>query len=345
MNIVIVVLTVLCAALGTLGIYCCLIAGGKEIEKENFKKSQNKVLKELKEKKDSFDKEITQEHLIKREELRVALEQLTNDYNKEKENFQQKSDELVQDYRRRRQQIEIMDREAAQRRNQEQAEQISEETKHFQNQLNSLEADYKVKKDALDKDFLAFSEQISIQKEALSNEIQRYEEKQKEIIARFKLDEERKQQVDFYRVQLNEIERADIEKLKTLALTFSKQEVIYKLIYDVYYKARIEEMFKRVLGDSKDDGGIYKITNITNQKVYIGKTSASFLSRWRTHAKRGCNIERIKGQLYDAMWNEGLENFMWEIVEVCPKEEQTEKEKYWTKYYHSDEYGYNQRVG
>lgn len=345
MNTILVILIILTAALGTLGIYCCLIAGGKGIEKENFKKSQEKVLKELRKKEDSFNKEITQEHLIKREELRVALEQLTNDYNKEKENFQQKSNELAQDYQRRRQEIEMMDREAAQRRNQEQVKQISEEAKHLQNQLDSLKADYKVKKDALDKDFLAFSEQISTQKETLNDEIQKYEEKQKEIIARFKLDEERKQQVDFYRVQLNDIEKADIEKLKTLALTFSKQEVIYKLIYDVYYKTRIEEMFKRVLGDSKDEGGIYKITNIANQKVYIGKTSASFLSRWRTHAKRGCNIERIKGQLYDAMWNEGLENFTWEIVEICPKEEQTEKEKYWTKYYHSDEYGYNQRVG
>jgi hypothetical protein len=87
MNVILIVLIVLSAVLGTLGIYCCLIAGGKGIEKENFRKSQEKVLKELKEKKDSFDKEITQEHLIKREELRTALEQLTNDYNKKKENF------------------------------------------------------------------------------------------------------------------------------------------------------------------------------------------------------------------------------------------------------------------
>lgn len=54
--------------------------------------------------------------------------------------------------------------------------------------------------------------------------------------------------MNFYRIKINEIEKSDIEKLKTLALTFSKQEVIYKLIYDVYYKTRIEEMFKRVLG-------------------------------------------------------------------------------------------------
>jgi hypothetical protein len=45
------------------------------------------------------------------------------------------------------------------------------------------------------------------------------------------------------------------------------------------------------------------------------------------------------------MFDEGLENFTWEIVEVCPKEEQTEKEKYWIEFYHSDQYGYNIRKG
>lgn len=343
--IITILLIVFCFLLGAVAMYYCLTARSHGVEKKEFQKSQSKVLKGLKEKKDSFDKELTQEQLIKQEELRRSLEQLNLSYRKEKQNFQQKTEELTQDYLRRRQEIEELDRAAAQRRSQEQSEQISKETRKFQGELNNLKADYKVKRLELDKDFLAFSEQMSKQKEILNEEIQEYENKQKQIIARFKLDEERKQQTDFYRIKINEVEKSDIEKLKTLALTFSKQEVIYKLIYDVYYKTRIEEMFKRVLGQNKDSGGIYKITNIKNQKVYIGKTSASFLSRWRTHAKRGCNIERIKGQLYDAMWNEGLENFTWEIIEICPKDEQTAKEKYWTKFYHSDEYGYNQRVG
>jgi hypothetical protein len=49
-----------------------------------------------------------------------------------------------------------------------------------------------------------------------------------------------------------------------LALNFSKPNVIYKLLYEVYYKAKIEELFKRVLGDKATKGGIYKITNISN---------------------------------------------------------------------------------
>jgi group I intron endonuclease len=106
----------------------------------------------------------------------------------------------------------------------------------------------------------------------------------------------------------------------------------------------MEELFKRVLGNDRDKGGIYKITNIKNQKVYIGKTT-KFIDRWRTHAKRGCGIERIKGQLYDAMFEDGLENYTWEIVEVCDKDKQTSLEKYWILFYKSDQWGYNMKVG
>jgi hypothetical protein len=44
----------------------------------------------------------------------------------------------------------------------------------------------------LEKSFFQFSEQISLKRETLIKEINSYEERQKEIIARFKLDEERK---------------------------------------------------------------------------------------------------------------------------------------------------------
>lgn len=99
--------------------------------------------------------------------------------------------------------------------------------------------------------------------------------------------------------------------------------MLCKIAYEVYIKAKTEELFKRVLGENKDNGGIYKITNINNGKAYVGKT-VKFLDRWRTHAKRGCGLEPISGQIYDAMFEEGIENFTWEILEICPKEKQTE---------------------
>lgn len=45
------------------------------------------------------------------------------------------------------------------------------------------------------------------------------------------------------------------------------------------------------------------------------------------------------------MFNEGIENFTWEIIEICSKEEQTEREKFWIKTLQTDSYGYNMKVG
>ena len=106
----------------------------------------------------------------------------------------------------------------------------------------------------------------------------------------------------------------------------------------------MEALFKRVLGENATRGGIYKITNINNEKVYIGRTT-KFIERLRTHSKRGCGIETIKGLFYEAMIKEGLENFTFEVVEVCDKELQPAREKYWIKFYRSDEWGYNQNKG
>lgn len=162
--------------------------------------------------------------------------------------------------------------------------------------------------------------------------MEKEKQKQKEIIEQYRKAEEVSKNRDFYRIKLSEIEKEDIKKLKNLSISFSKPEVLLKLIYETYYKAKLEELFKRVLGDNKDKAGIYKITNINNNKVYIGKTT-SLVSRWRIHAKRGTGIERIGGLLYDAMYEEGLENFTWEVILICSKDELSQKEKEMIDFY------------
>lgn len=151
-------------------------------------------------------------------------------------------------------------------------------------------------------------------------------------------------QRDFYRIKITDEAAQDIRKLKSLAMNFNNPNAIYKLIWEVYYKSLMENLFKKVLSDNAKCGGIYKITNINNEKVYVGRTT-SFIERLRTHSKRGCGIDRIKGLLYDAMFDEGLENFTFEIIEVCSKDEQPQREKYWISFYKSNEYGYNMNVG
>lgn len=90
---------------------------------------------------------------------------------------------------------------------------------------------------------------------------------------------------------------------------------------------------------------IYKITNILNDKIYIGKTNSTIEQRWKQHCsdrKRTCCEKR---PLYDAMNKYGIENFTIEEVEQCSPEEASEREKYWIEYYGSFKNGYNATSG
>ena len=192
------------------------------------------------------------------------------------------------------------------------------------------------------------TEEISLYEErskAAQEKMEEIERQKLAVIEKFRADEELREQRDFYHITIEDSIKEDIRKLKQLGSTLSRPAALYKFIYEVYYKAKLEELFSRVLGENKANGGIYKITNINNEKCYIGKTT-NFLTRWRTHSKRGLKAEEASmNQLYLFMWEEGIENFSFEIVEVCDKDKQTEREKYWTEFYKSNYYGYNMKVG
>ena len=94
---------------------------------------------------------------------------------------------------------------------------------------------------------------------------------------------------------------------------------------------------------------IYKITNKKNGKVYIGQ-SIDIEKRWYKHKNAYKHEQNQNWLIYKAFIKYGLENFNFEIVEECSKEDLDKKEKYWIKKYHS--YindpkckGYNMTIG
>lgn len=90
--------------------------------------------------------------------------------------------------------------------------------------------------------------------------------------------------------------------------------------------------------------GIYKITNLINNKVYIGQ-SVDIEERWKHHRSNINTTDTKKRNLYiyQAMRKYGIENFEFSILEECDKSLLNEKEEYWIEYYHSHnkEFGYN----
>jgi len=89
---------------------------------------------------------------------------------------------------------------------------------------------------------------------------------------------------------------------------------------------------------------IYKITNLKNNKIYIGKT-INIKKRWERHqylASTG-----TKRHLYNAMRYYGVENFTIDVVETCLDEMADDRERFWiekTKSY-KKEIGYNKSRG
>jgi len=97
--------------------------------------------------------------------------------------------------------------------------------------------------------------------------------------------------------------------------------------------------------------GIYKVTNKTNNKVYIGQ-SVNIYSRWNHHKSCCFNkkCHEYHSPFYRALRKYGVENFTFEIIEQCEIDELDDKEIYYIKEYNSfihfeNSNGYNNSIG
>lgn len=88
---------------------------------------------------------------------------------------------------------------------------------------------------------------------------------------------------------------------------------------------------------------IYKITNMLNTKVYVGKTERDIETRWKEHLRHVNTYPDIP--LYRAIRKYGKENFYIEKIEECDNRVVDEREKYWIAFYDSYHKGYNCTLG
>ena len=99
---------------------------------------------------------------------------------------------------------------------------------------------------------------------------------------------------------------------------------------------------------------IYKVTNLKNNKIYIGKTNYSIQHRWQQHIYSSYNNNKDNKEynflLHKAIRKYGEENFLVEKIEEISDNDSFEREKYWINFYKScilspDGFGYNMTFG
>jgi group I intron endonuclease len=87
---------------------------------------------------------------------------------------------------------------------------------------------------------------------------------------------------------------------------------------------------------------IYKITNIQNNKVYIGQTIRPIEQRFHRHINDALN-NILDTHFARAIRKYGKDNFIIEEIDSAQtQDELNKKEQYWIQYYNSVEDGYNE---
>lgn len=164
------------------------------------------------------------------------------------------------------------------------------------------------------------------------------------------IESSRKQQLQedekhFYTINISEDALWDIKQLHEATQQLKGDRLpIDKIIWEVYYKKPTIEMLSRVLPSKEKHCGIYKITELSTGKCYIGQ-SKDIRTRFLQHTKAGLGINSSNNKLYTEMKKIGPENFMYEVLEECPAEELDKREKYWIDFYQATDWGWNSTKG
>lgn len=149
-----------------------------------------------------------------------------------------------------------------------------------------------------------------------------------------------RQEKDFYRLQLSDIDVEEIQRIRSIEPYLRKKEPLNKVVWKVYYEKPYTDLIGRVVGQGRKTG-IYKITNLENGMCYVGQ-AVDIAERWKQHIKRGIGADPpTQNKLYPAMLAIGVENFTFEIVEQCNGSKLSEREQYWQDFYHAKDFGYS----
>ena len=216
--------------------------------------------------------------------------------------------------------------------------------KAFESWWENLEHSYSEKAQEYDNNLRELQLSSDKERALIEQDLNKIRQTRAAAIEALKREQEIKDKLSFYCLQITPIELADIKNLEGIKPQLNNPRILSMLIWSTYFQKPMTTLCNNVIGTTVKSG-IYKITNQTNNICYIGQ-AVDLATRWKSHAKCGLGIDTpANNPLYKAMIADGIWNFSFEVLEECSREELNEKEKYYIQLYQSKDFGYNSTAG
>lgn len=213
-------------------------------------------------------------------------------------------------------------------------------TQNYQKNMEILNQEYEQNKNSKQQELDEFTQQCNDQIQLVQSQLDRLQKKVDSATEVAKRAEAEQNEKEFYRIHLSNEDIEEIKRIRSIEPYLRNKEPLNKIIWKYYYEKPVNEMIGRVIGPGTHIG-IYKITEIKSGKCYVGQ-SIDLSSRFKQHIKRGIGAETpTKNKLYPAMLAIGPENFTFEVVEECEKNQLDEQEDYYQQFFHAIDYGYS----
>ena len=316
----------------------------QRLYEEEFQRAAHEIEERLR--KEREEQINSQSEQIRQEihNMETMLEEKAKTYKQTQDEWLQRVQNLKESYERQREEITSSIKEHALKEQQVMTEKLLQKQQEIEKEVQTLDDKYNLTVVDYENKMFDIRCKFEAEEQDLNSQIIQKRNEINALIEQFKKDEEARKEADFYRIPITPAAQNDINKLKGVAAQLNNPATLYKLIWKEYYENGFNAMIGRVLGNDKEKSGIYKITDIRNQMCYIGQTT-NFKNRWRTHAKRAVKAEEgTSNRLYQDMWENGLENYTFQIVEICGKDKLTEREKFYIDFFNSKEWGFNSKT-
>lgn len=152
-----------------------------------------------------------------------------------------------------------------------------------------------------------------------------------------------KENATYYTLQISEADKTDISYLRSIEHNLREPRPLRMLIWSTFYRDRANDLANRA--GAVGACGIYKITHIDSGLSYIGQ-ARNIKDRWIEHIKCSLGIDTpVTSQLYAFTREKGIENFTFEVLEVCAAADLNEKERTYIDMYQTKDFGLNKTKG